>query len=211
VKRLRRILTPLAPPLAALVIRALGATLQWTIRDEAGLIRNPSQRSYLYAFWHNRILMMPWLHERHLASRTLTVMISQSRDGQMITRVAQAFGVQAARGSSSKKGIQAFLQLAHGLKKGNSDVAVTPDGPRGPRYAVHPGILYLSHLSQLPILPVTIQYAEKWEAGSWDRFQIPKPFTRATLQIHAPLPAPPDASEETFEALGRVLASRLGE
>lgn len=209
-KRLRRLLTPLAPPLAALLIRLIGPTLRWEIRDEPGLFQNPSRRSYLYAFWHNRILMMPWVHAKYLRTRTLTVMISQSRDGQMITRVAQAFGVRAARGSSSKKGIQAFLQLAHGLKKGNSDVAVTPDGPRGPRYAVHPGILYLSHLSQLPILPVTIHYAEKWEAKSWDRFQIPKPFTRATLHIHDPLPAPSDASEETLKALGRKLAEQLG-
>jgi lysophospholipid acyltransferase (LPLAT)-like uncharacterized protein len=210
-KALRRALTPLAPPLVALLIRLIGASLRWTVVDESGLIRSPSQRSYLYAFWHNSILMMPWIYAHYLRPRNLTVLISQSRDGQLITRVCRAFGVRAARGSSSKKGAQAFMQLTRSLKKGNSDVGVTPDGPRGPRYIIHPGILYLSHLAQLPILPVTIHYADKWEAKSWDRFQIPKPFSRATLHIHNPLEIPGDTGEETFARLRQALAERLGE
>src|SRR5690606_8916637 len=102
----------------------------------------------------------------------------------------------AARGSSSRQGMKAFIALARKIRNEGSDVAITPDGPRGPIYSMHSGILQLAEAGGVPITPVTCHYEKKWELKSWDRFQIPKPFTKCRLVFGEPVPVPEGATQE---------------
>ncbi|MGF1678524.1 MAG: lysophospholipid acyltransferase family protein [Candidatus Methylacidiphilales bacterium] len=200
----RHILPVCGPFLVATLIRLIGCTLRYQIRDEAGLFRSKGRGPCVFAFWHNRILLMPYLYEKYTTERTLVVMISRSRDGQMIAATAERFGIGAARGSSSGwGGTSALIRLARDLSKGTSDVGVTPDGPRGPRYTVQEGVLFLARTSGCPLIPVTYHLSRKWEAKSWDGFQIPKPFARCEVLVGSPIPAgSDDAAEKLRMALG---------
>lgn len=171
------------PPLAKLFICLLGSTLRITLRDQSGITRDELEDGALIAFWHNRILMMPYFFQKFCSNRKLTVMMSRSRDGILISEIAGKFGVHAAMGSSSKHGSAAFRELKSILKKGRHDVGITPDGPRGPRYRAQPGIAALAQMTEKPVLPVTCHYDQKWELKSWDRFQIPKPFSKCEILV----------------------------
>lgn len=198
----------IGPPLAAVLIRLIGGSLRVEVEDRAGILKAKNAQPFLIAFWHNRILMLPYLCQKFASDRRFVVMISRSRDGQLIADVARRFGVDAARGSTSKGGSGAFRKALRELVKKGSDVGVTPDGPRGPRYEVQPGVLALARMSGLPIVPITVHYDSKWELPSWDRFQIPHPFTRCRLIIGEPMSI--EDGGET-EALQKQLAERLGD
>ncbi|MEM6821889.1 MAG: lysophospholipid acyltransferase family protein [Verrucomicrobiota bacterium] len=193
----------LGPVLASWIIRAFAATMTFKMHDETGLLEDDSRNPFLFAFWHNRILMMPYLYERYFSKRPLVVMISESRDGEMIANTASRFGIEAARGSSSGRGVKALIQLTRDLIKAGKDAGVTPDGPRGPVYSVQEGIVHLAKSSGLPVIPITYHLRSKWEMKSWDRFQIPKPFTHCDVYIKAGIPADhPDIREEIKKSLG---------
>jgi lysophospholipid acyltransferase (LPLAT)-like uncharacterized protein len=198
------------PFLAALVVRILGWSMRVELVDPHGLFSPWQKKPYVFAFWHNRLLMMPYLYTRFLPGRQLTVMMSMSRDGQITTGLAKRFGIQAARGSSSREGLKAFLGLARKLKMEGSDVAITPDGPRGPVYSMHTGILQLAEAGGVPITPVTCHYDRKWVLKSWDRFQIPKPFTRCRMVVGEPVSVPENATPEQLKAAGEKLKEVLG-
>ena len=171
------------PVCAATTIRILSATIRYELTDEEGLLDQEDPQPCIFAFWHNRILMMPPIYQRYWKHRPLVVMISRSRDGAMISETAARFGIESARGSSSGKGVAALIKLTKDLVNKGKDVGVTPDGPRGPRYSVQEGIVHLAKTSQLPVIPVTYHLEDKWEVRSWDRFQIAKPFTRCRIRI----------------------------
>ncbi|MFZ5807503.1 MAG: lysophospholipid acyltransferase family protein [Verrucomicrobiota bacterium] len=174
-------------PLAAGLIRFVGATLRVKVHDEARVIGKSSSNGYLFACWHNRILMMPYFYKKLFPGRHLAVMISRSRDGQIISDIVEQFGIQAVRGSSSKKAAQAYRQLLRELTSAQKDVAVTPDGPRGPRYQAHPGVIALAQMSGYKILPITCHYEWKIECKSWDGFQIPLPFSPCDFYVMPPI------------------------
>ncbi|MEM6884110.1 MAG: lysophospholipid acyltransferase family protein [Verrucomicrobiota bacterium] len=181
---LRKKVIPWAGPIcAAAAIRILSATIRYELSDEAGLLDQEDPRPCIFAFWHNRILLMPPIYQKYWGKRPLVVMISRSRDGAMISDTAGRFGIESARGSSSGKGVAALIKLTKDLMHSGKNVGVTPDGPRGPRYSVQDGILHLARTSKLPVIPVTYELDKKWEANSWDGFQIPKPFTRCRVRI----------------------------
>lgn len=192
-----------------MVIRFIGVTMRFELEDRSGATRGELDDVFLFAFWHNRILMMPWFYIKVFPKRKLSVMISRSKDGQLITEVANQFGVDGARGSSSKKGVTAFIELVHYLKKEARDVAMTPDGPRGPMYSIQPGILQLARLGRLPIIPVSCEYSSYWEAKSWDRFQVPKPFCSCKLILHEPVRVPEKADDTIMFELEEELKAKL--
>ncbi|MDD5261146.1 MAG: lysophospholipid acyltransferase family protein [Methylacidiphilales bacterium] len=197
------------PPLIAAIIKVLGASLRVTVEDIPGVRSNKEQREpFLFAFWHNRIFLMPYFYRKYMGGRNLTVMASPSRDGQLSTDMAKYFGIHAARGSSSRSGLRAQIQLVRELKSAGSDVAVTPDGPRGPCYTVKHGILQLAQSSGLSILPVTYHLSAKWEMSSWDGFQIPKPFARCHIRVGEPLHV---GADDDFVKMAEELARRMGE
>jgi lysophospholipid acyltransferase (LPLAT)-like uncharacterized protein len=110
------------------------------------------------------------------------VLTSPSKDGAVIAAVMRRFGLDSVRGSSNKRAAQSLVECRRRLLSG-LDLAITPDGPRGPVYVAAPGVLQLARLTQCPVMPVRVEYSRKWELKSWDRFQIPKPFSRATITL----------------------------
>jgi lysophospholipid acyltransferase (LPLAT)-like uncharacterized protein len=144
------------------------------------------------------------LYQRYVArlhpGRQLAAMVSASRDGGMLARILDHFGVQPVRGSSSRRGPQALLELTSWAERGY-DLAISPDGPRGPRYIVQDGVIALAQLTGLPVVPVTYCLSWKYCLRSWDRFQVPLPFTRCEWQLGDPIDVPRDVTEPQREAL----------
>jgi hypothetical protein len=200
----------LLPRFAALVIRAIAATLRVTTDDRGGILYKPDHPPVIHAFWHNRMFLAAPFYERYCRGRTSYVFISRSRDGQFITDIAAYFGVRAVRGSSSRHGMSAALAALRKSSDARTDIVITPDGPRGPRYQVQPGVLRLAQATGRPIVAVDIQLGWKIELKSWDRFQIPLPFSRCHVVLSEPIHVPPEANEEELVALGRKLADALG-
>jgi lysophospholipid acyltransferase (LPLAT)-like uncharacterized protein len=165
----------------ALLGRALVRTCRASVRDDSGLIRSERPTPIIFALWHNRLALSMDVWQRHVrvhsGKRGLVALISASRDGALLTQVLRSFGGRAVRGSSSRRGSQALLELTGWIDKG-FHVAMTPDGPRGPRYAVQDGVISLAHLTGAPIVPVGINIRWKKTLRSWDRFHVPLPFSR---------------------------------
>ena len=134
---------------------------------------------------------------KFLRKRTLAV-ISPSRDGQYLSDFISLFGVVALRGSSSKRGAVAQLGAFHAIEEGKN-VVFTPDGPRGPRYKMKNGPIHLASRSGAMLLPIVINYSRYWEVKSWDRFQLPKPFSTITLSIGDAIHVPPELDADGLE------------
>lgn len=179
------------------LIAFIGRTVRWTIVDwhHYEALRR-SGRRIIYAFWHNRVFLATWFWRR----RGIVVMTSPSFDGEYIARFIQRFGYGAARGSSGRAASRAFRQMAACLDSG-LDVAFTIDGPRGPRYVAKPGAVRLAMRTGAAILPFHISAEHYWEVESWDRFQIPRPFTRAVILLGRPICVPMEGSP--LEIAGR--------
>lgn len=199
-----------APKIGGFLLRIIGHTLRFRIHDQSGDFSKNDPRGHIFAFWHNRIAVLPFLYQKFYHGRKIAVMISRSRDGQMITDIAAEFGVEAVRGSTSKNGISAFRQILKELVSKGKDIGITPDGPRGPRYKVQPGIIHLAQISGYPIIPITYHLKWKIEFKSWDRFQFPIPFSRCDVHTLPKLEVPENATKETIEKLCAELESRLG-
>lgn len=195
-----RIAAATAPALAAAAVRALGATVRLRaagVDALAPLWR--ARRPLIYAVWHGRILMIPWVNarlRRTQGARAVRVLASRSRDGELLARFVGGFGLSAVRGSSSRGGAVALRTLASALAAGD-DVAVVPDGPRGPRCRVQPGIVVLAASSGAPIVPVGFSARPARRLGSWDEFLIPLPFARCAVVFGAAAAVARDADRET--------------
>jgi lysophospholipid acyltransferase (LPLAT)-like uncharacterized protein len=197
--------------LSALLIRLLTATLRMTLVDHGGILHPGARRPVIVAFWHNRTFLMAPFYERYCSRRhTALTIISRSRDGQFMSDVAARFGVKSARGSSSRHGVAAALAARHAARDETVDIVITPDGPRGPRYRVQPGILRMARATGRPIVTVTTYLTWKRVLKSWDRFQVPLPFSRCELVTGEPIFVPPEASEEEMAAIGERVAASLG-
>jgi lysophospholipid acyltransferase (LPLAT)-like uncharacterized protein len=196
-------LTSLAPPLAAVAVRALGATLRLS---EAGVeplqARWAAGQPLIYAVWHGRILMIPWLTarmHRRRGARTVRVLASRSRDGEMVARWVTRFGLSVVRGSSSRGGAEALRSLAASVRAGE-DVAVVPDGPRGPRERLQAGLVVLAATTGAPIVPLGFAARPAHRLASWDRFLVPMPFARAAIVFGAAATVPRGADREAARA-----------
>jgi lysophospholipid acyltransferase (LPLAT)-like uncharacterized protein len=135
-------------------------------------------------------------------------MNSQHRDGDIATRALERWGIRSVRGSATRGGAAGFLQLVNAFRNGY-DLAVVPDGPRGPRYVVKRGIIHLGKATGAPIIPVTYAATRRRQLRNWDRFIIPLPFSRIVYIVGEPLQVPHDLSDERAEALRLELESRL--
>ncbi len=195
----------LAPRLASVCMR-LGAL---TLRREDYGREHPDGcwkhgERIIIAFWHGRLLMMPFAYPGTRA----TILISQHRDGEYITRIAQRLGLGVERGSATRGGARAFRQLVHCLKSG-LNVVITPDGPKGPPGRVKSGVIELSRLSGMPIIPVAFGAWPRIELKSWDRFVIPYPFARGVYVWGPPLYVPPGLSKAEAVSYQSRLSERL--
>ena len=172
------------PGLIVFLLRALALTLRFRVDDRCGITRGAMQ-PFIGAFWHNRILAIPIAYQRYCRGRRGHCLTSPSKDGAIIAGVMARFGIGSVRGSSSRRGTTALRELTALLEAGE-DVAITPDGPRGPKYKISPGIIKLSQLTGVPIMPIHVSYSRYWQLKSWDAFRIPKPFSRVEV-VFGPL------------------------
>ena len=205
---LKRIRNSLIGAIGAPLLRFLWLTLRVSVEDRGGLLLRPSDRAAIYAFWHNRMLLLAPFHASKLSARRCVCLISASADGELIARIVERFEIKAARGSSSRRGKEALRELAVHFENG-VDVAITPDGPRGPRYRVQQGIIGLAQRTGALVYPVSWMVDWKIELPSWDRFLIPLPFSRCTITLGEPLQIARTKSEEEFEAERKRLEDAL--
>ncbi|HEY0004657.1 MAG TPA: lysophospholipid acyltransferase family protein [Pyrinomonadaceae bacterium] len=203
-----RLLIRAADLLFYLLIKSIGRTVRfevegWEHWEEA----TRAGRLPIYTFWHNRVFLATYFWQK----RNIVVMTSQSFDGEYIARFIQRFGYGASRGSSTRGGIGALVEMVRIMRKGYP-TAFTIDGPKGPRYVAKMGALLLAKKTGQPVLPFNIAAARLWEVKkSWDQFQIPKPFTRARVLIAPSIFVPSDADEELLQAKQRELQEALDE
>jgi lysophospholipid acyltransferase (LPLAT)-like uncharacterized protein len=196
--------------LSSTVIHFIGWSLRMTIEDRGGILDQPAHPPVIIAFWHNRTALMAYFYEHYCRSRTARTFISRSRDGQFMTDVAARFGIQAVRGSSSRHGTSAMLTAIRAASDDKVDLVITPDGPRGPRYQLQPGILRLAQATRRPIVAVTYRLAWKRELKSWDRFHVPLPFSACHLVTSEPVLVPEGAPEEELAAIATRVTEALG-
>lgn len=188
-----------APVAAAVTVGALARTLRLQVRGVEALAPLwAARRPLIYAVWHGRVLLAPWLNawlRRTRGARTACVLASRSRDGEMIARFVACFGLPAVRGSSSRGGAAALRQLARRIAHGE-DVAVVPDGPRGPRGRVQPGIVLLAALTGAPVVPLAVAARPARALATWDAFMLPVPFARCAAVLGAPVGVAAGAERE---------------
>jgi len=191
--------------LGAPVIRALAATWRWHVEGYAhyeSIVA--SGRQPIMAFWHGRILPATVFFK----NRGIVVITSQNFDGEWIAGIIRRFGYGTARGSSSRGGARALVQLRRDLAAGRP-AGFTLDGPRGPARVAQPGAVFLAGATGYPILPFHFEASRFWEMNSWDRTQVPKPFSRVALAIGAPLHVAGTA-KDTIDAARIDLERALG-
>ena len=135
------------------LLQLWGRTLRYEIDDRTGIVGRPVTENYIGALWHNRLLVFPLVLRRFFPERHGAALISASRDGDLLADAVQRFGYDVVRGSSSRLGASAILQLTQVLASGG-DVVITPDGPRGPAYELGPGIIFLAQKSGAAVLPM---------------------------------------------------------
>lgn len=197
------VLATLAPPVAAAAVRVLGATLR--ITEEGVEAMEPlwaARQPLIYAAWHGRILMIPWLSgrfERRRGARTVSVLASRSRDGELVARWVSRFGMSVVRGSSSRGGAEALRALTAAVRAGQ-DVAVVPDGPRGPRERLQAGLVVLAAATGAPVIPLGFAAHPAQRFASWDRFLMPLPFARAAVVFGKAATVPRGAEREPARA-----------
>jgi len=197
-----------------LLVRTVSITLRYRWNDRSGHFAGPAAEPAIYCVWHNRLALCMEIYfgyvKKHNQTPGLAAMVSASKDGAFLAAILECFKVQPVRGSSSRRGPQALLELTTWSERGY-DLAITPDGPRGPAYVVQEGIMSLAQLTGLPIVPVSYHLSRKIRVRSWDRFQIPLPFAACEVIFAAPVRVPRAASDAEREALRQQLERTLRE
>jgi lysophospholipid acyltransferase (LPLAT)-like uncharacterized protein len=174
------------------------STLRFEIDDRAGILGQPVEQNFIGALWHNRLLIYPTVLRRFFPNRPGAALISASRDGDLLADAIKRFGFDVVRGSSSRMGAGAIMQLSEVLVS-HRDVVITPDGPRGPVYGIGPGIIFLAQKTGVAVLPMNVEYSSCWRVKSWDRFIVPKPFSRIRTIIGPPHRVRSTSTDEEFE------------
>jgi len=197
----------IVPPLAYWIIKLLS----WTMRIEVvdGHVYDDYSgkgRALIFAFWHGRLLMMPAGYGGIRAA----ALISLHQDGELISRTMKYFGFKSIRGSTTRGGFSAMREMLKASEDGY-DIAITPDGPRGPRYQVQNGTIELARRTGMTIIPLTFNASRKKVFRSWDRFLFPYPFSRGVFIFGKPLLVPRQMSERLFEQTRLLLERRLRE
>lgn len=169
--------------LGVIVVRALATT--WRIRvigDEGIRAERAAQRPVIIVLWHGQLLPLLYKHR----GEGVAILISEHRDGELIARIGAALGHRSVRGSTSRGAGRALLGLVREVQAGR-DIAITPDGPRGPAKTFAPGALVVAQRTGARIVPATAVAGSAWRLGSWDRFMIPRPFARVVISYGQPV------------------------
>jgi hypothetical protein len=209
-----------ASMLGAASIRALGNTwrVEWIGSVAAVEERIARGEPHIFAFWHARMLPLTFTHR----GRGAAVLVSRSRDGELIARTIERLGFVTARGSSTRGGREGALEMLEWAGNGRILHGITPDGPRGPAERMKPGLVWLASRTGRPVVPVATAASRGWKLNSWDGFRIPGPFARVIMGYGEPLSVPSDLDERAAEVwrdrleralneITRAVARRAGE
>jgi len=219
-KRVSGVVVPNAPSRGQFAVacvvangmRLLAATLRYRVNGGRSSPTSLPDGPVIFALWHNRLGLCMKVYESfvrpHHPHDHLAALISASKDGAFLATILQNFGVEPVRGSSSRRGAQALLELASWAERGY-DLAVTPDGPRGPRYVVQEGVMALAQVTGLPIVPYSCQVGWKIRVKSWDGFQIPLPFAHCAMTFGELIRVPRRATDAEREQLREQLGAAL--
>jgi lysophospholipid acyltransferase (LPLAT)-like uncharacterized protein len=192
---LQRVQLTLVSWIVPALLRLIGCTLRATMTYEEGAIQSLDEvYPGIFPFWHRCVLPATWLY-RH---QHPAVMTSRSLDGEYIARVIRRFGFVPVRGSSSRGGSRALLEMNQQLEQGNA-VAFTIDGPRGPRYVAKKGPVLLARMSGAAITAFYVAVDRAWVLKTWDALVIPKPFSRIYVRFARKIFVPPDADDAAME------------
>ena len=186
----------LAGVFGAIIIRLLFSTMSIKeIPDGYSQNLERQGKHAIYAFWHAHMLLPGYVGRK----RNIKVLISQHRDGEYIAQIVQRLGYGVARGSTTRGGARALLKMIKKIKEESISLAITPDGPKGPRFVAQSGAILLAQKTQYPIIPVMIYLTKYWELPSWDRFCIPKPFSEAKIFYGESIMVPPKLEKSEVE------------
>ena len=203
--RAKRVQAALIASVGYRLVSLLGATLRWRtegLEHVDAIVRGGRQP--VMAFWHGRILPATYYFRR----RGIVVITSENFDGEWIAGIIERFGYGTARGSTSRGGRKALLQLRREMAAGKP-AGFTIDGPRGPARVAQPGAVWLAKATGNPVLPFHLEASRHWTLHSWDRTQIPKPFATVALAVGEPFSVPADADAAAIEQGRQLLEQRL--
>jgi lysophospholipid acyltransferase (LPLAT)-like uncharacterized protein len=183
------------PFFAAYLVRLLAYTLR--VRYEGlesveDLIR--ADRRFILTFWHRRLVMMPLAYPFKRKGRGVAILASDSKDGERSTATWKWFGIHAVRGTAADDGAKALVRMIRAVRDG-WDFGITPDGPKGPRQELKPGVIALAKKTGAAIVPVCVAFDRAWHLKTWDRMPIPKPFATCVVRFGEPMDVPAKAPE----------------
>ena len=202
----------LAALLIYVAIRCLAVTIRFELHKESNFFAELPPEKIIFTTWHNRLALALMINRRYVTrrdqKRKLAAIVSASRDGGLVARILELFAVQPVRGSSSRRAAQALRELVAWSEQGY-DLAITPDGPRGPRYTLPEGVISTAQLTGLPLVPVAYHLNWKICLRTWDRFQIPLPFARCEITTGRMMRVPRTATDIEREELRKQLEADL--
>lgn len=194
------------------VVNLVAITVRYRLKDPHGYLKRQDFGQVIYCVWHNRLALCVKIYNRFSRVRTgtagLAALVSASKDGALLSDIFRRFGVQPVRGSSSRRGGQALLELTTWAERGY-DLAITPDGPRGPKYQVAKGTMMLAQVTGLPVVPASYYLPWKIKLKSWDNFQIPLPFSRCDVIVGEIIMVPRETDDAGRENLRQRLEAEL--
>ncbi len=193
-----------------LLVSLVHLTVRYRLNDPHQFFQRKDLQQVIYCIWHNRISLCVKIYRKfafqHHSAPGLAGLVSASKDGALLSAIFERFGVHPVRGSSSRRGAQALLELNTWAERGYN-LAITPDGPRGPRYEMADGAITLAQITGLPLVTASYHLSRKITLKSWDRFQIPLPFARCNVEIGRVFHVPRELTDEAREQLrGKVEA-----
>ncbi len=164
----------------------------------------------IFAIWHNRNFVCFYIWSLTGFRKKVFAFTSASKDGAVIGWIARLFGMGNVRGSSNRRGAMALLETLSILRDGKNSIAITPDGPKGPMYKVHPGVIMMASKAGVPVIPLCVEYEDCWRIGrAWDKYCIPKPFSRVTVLWREKLFVPPSLNPQELEEYMNRLEAML--
>ena len=194
------------------VVRLVASTLCYHWKDDSGYFGDQQAAPAIYCAWHNRLALSIPAYYAYVRQRSrslgLAALVSASKDGAFLAAILQCFKVEPVRGSTSRRGPQALLELTTLAERG-FDLAITPDGPRGPRYEIQDGVMALAQVTGFAIVPFSSHVRWKICVNSWDKFQIPLPFSSCEMRLGKPIHVPRDVTDEEREELRRHLENAM--
>ena len=191
-------------------IRLLNFTYRYHfigLDNKARAIESNPAKTFVYSVWHNNLVATILGH----IGQPFTMVISESKDGELVAVTCEKFGYKPSRGSSTRGGKKALLEIIKNVKAGRFG-AMAVDGPKGPVYEVKPGVVEIARQCGCPILPTSSYASSMWVfEKSWDKFRLPKPFSKIVLVIGEPIFVPSEVTREEFESIQKLVAQKMFE